>query len=497
MCARNRPPRRAWLGSATLLLVVASLGCSEPTPARKPDVVLVVLDTLRADRLSCYGYPRPTSPFLDRLASEGALFEDVTCQFSWTRPSMVSMFHGRYLTSFRDALHPEIPSLAEVFRSAGYRTVGVVANQLVNEDGGFARGFDHFDVRATSAPGDSNRVFRDLAELGRDLWDPLGQAMEAGDGERPPLLVYIHALDPHAPYEPHADLDAELPIDEALPVEPPEWLAETMRELGPPGPEGDRDWSRGLRQLHHERGLYDQGVRYTDRELEKIFDRLRELGVLEHAIVAVVSDHGESLWEHVTPLPPDELAELPPYELFYQSHGASQYQEVITTPFILWGEGVPAGLRLAQPVENVDLFPTLLELADVATPGGLQGRSLVPLMERRPDEWREFVFAYGVHGNAVREPKTGWKLILPRGNALQAGHGPKLFDVRADPHERHDVSAENPEVVERLVRAWKQWRDAYPIDDNLSAAMGRRTDREHQRLLKSLGYTDLDVGGGE
>jgi arylsulfatase A-like enzyme len=180
---------------------------------------------------------------------------------------------------------------------------------------------------------------------------------------------------------------------------------------------------------------------------------------------------------------------------FYQRHGASQYQEVLATPFILWGQGVPAGMRVQQAVENIDLFPTLLELANLADPGSLHGRSLVPLMSSSGAAGPEFVFSYGVHGNAVREVDSGWKLILPRGNALRAGHGPRLFDLNADPHERENRAAEQPHVVERLVRAWRDWRTAYPTDDNLSSAMSRRADREQRRVLRALGYTDLDVGG--
>lgn len=483
--------------SLALCLALLAPGCSEPGPARRPDVVFVLIDTLRADRLSCYGYPRETTPFLDSLASEGALFEDVTCQFSWTRPSMVSIFHGRYLTAYRDALDPEIPALAEVFNGAGYHTVGAVANRLVNEEGGFHRGFGRFDwatpSRRKGTPEEPQA--RDLDELTEDLWPLVDSALaEAGEGTlggRAPLFVYVHALDPHDPYEPHPEYDALLPVAGTEPVLPAEWQA---GELEARGAAADGE---ALGFLHAERGRYDQGVRHLDTQLAALFDGLRARGLLEHAVVAIASDHGEGLWEHVTPETDETLATLPPAEFFYQKHGASQFQEVLGTPLILWGRGVPAGARVAQAVQNIDLFPTLLELCDVPTPGDLHGRSLVDLVRGRRAEELPHVFAYGVHGNTVRETATGLKLIVPRGKAMIAGHGMKLYDLAADPHEREDLAAARPRDVERLVRVWEEWQERYPTVDNRGAAMQRRSDREHQRILQSLGYTDLDVGGDE
>lgn len=502
---------------SALVALLVSLGssCEEPVRPRRPDVVLIVIDTLRADRLSTYGYGRPTSPFMDELASQGTLFEDVTCQFSWTRPSMVSLFHGQYLTAYRDAMQPDVPALAEVFRDAGYRTVGVVANQILTREGGFDRGFDHYDVGPSRRkPEDAPDPARDLAELSEELWRPLQRALRpeplAGRAtpqdpnqpppERPPVLVYLHALDPHAPYEPRPEMAAALRGTEAEPVLPEGWQAEAIAELGPPPPEtggAGAPWQAELDYLQLHRDQYDQEVRHTDRQLRELFAGLRELGVLDNAIVAIVSDHGESLWEHVTPMPEEDLRELVPWHFFYQSHGASQFQEVLATPMILWGVGVPKGRRVEHAVENVDLLPTLLELADLPTPGKLHGRSLVPAMNLREGTPREYVFSYGVHGNSVRETASGFKLIVPRGNSLRAGHEPQLFDLRADPHEREDLAEGRPEVVRRLVKQWREWRARYPTEDNLSSAMGRRADREQRRLLESLGYTEFDIGGGE
>ena len=198
---------------STRLLPLGALllaGCSAAVePPSRPDVVLFVVDTLRADRLGCYGYERDTSPTLDALAAGGVVFEDVTAQSPWTLPSMVSLFQGRYLTNYRDSLQDDVVSLPETFQRAGYRTIGVVANCLVDEGQGFARGFDSF--RIVDCWEDEERKIksrRDVQLMRELLREPAREALAAGpDGARAPVFVYVHAFDPHDPYLPHDELN--------------------------------------------------------------------------------------------------------------------------------------------------------------------------------------------------------------------------------------------------------------------------------------------------
>jgi arylsulfatase A-like enzyme len=495
----------AWLAAlvaVSLLVVAGGLWWQRRSePARRPDVVFLLIDTLRADRLSCYGYPRPTSPFLDSLAADGVLFEDVTCQFSWTRPSMVSLMEGRYLTAYRDAIEDGVPTLPDAFQRAGYRTVGLVANASVNAETGFARGFDHYDSGDLKASGPIYADFlRDVDELSSSLWQPLRTALARDEhGDRPPLFLYLHVMDVHDPYDPYPEFDAALPSTSSAPVLPLDWQRETLRARGAPAAD-PKAHEQALGELAEERGRYDQGVRHTDQALQRLFARLRELGLLDHTVLAIAADHGEGLWEHLTPSSDAELATLPPAEFFYQKHGASQFQEVLATPLILSGPGVVRGLRVREAVENVDLFPTLLELCDLPRPTGLHGRSLAPVLrgDGEPASLaRDFVYSFGVHGNALREVATGLKLIMPRGKALAAGHELQLYDLKSDPEERDDLARARPADVKRLVAAFLAWEQAYPTAASLRDRTVERLKAEQGELLRGLGYTGLDVGGDQ
>ena len=483
--------RRATAATATLaaLGALALVGCGRPAAGeRPPDVVLLVVDTLRADRLSCYGYPRATTPTLDRLASEGALFEDATAQFAWTVPSMVSLFSGRYVTDWREVLPPEDPSLAEVFARAGYATLAGVSNQLLDEETGL-RGFDLYDVRPSRREArktDPERS-RDLDELFADVAPALDRIVAAGDGRRP-VFLYLHAYEPHDPYHARRRFEQLLPVEGAWPPWPGEWHLEGYRAGLGLEPEQD---SAQFEALARYRGQYDHELRYLDEQLAAVLAELEGRGLLERCVIAVASDHGEGLWDHLSPAGPEPARG--PGEFFYGQHGAVLHEEALRTPLVFWGAGVPAGARVDSAAENVDLFPTLLELAgiepDPVLAGALHGRSLVPLMRGLSSEApeREHVFAYASDGRAmVREPASGLKLVLREERPVA------LFDLSTDPAERVDLLAERPDEAERLRALFVAWREQHGSGEVASELL--RDDAEELERLRRLGYTEVDIG---
>lgn len=494
----------AWI---SLLSFVAACSSEDEPEGPPPDVIVILVDTLRSDRLGMYGSGRPTSPFLDRMAEEGAVFLDNTCQFPWTMPSVVSIHTGKYLTAFKSTLSAKDYSLAEAFRDGGYQTLGFVANGLVRSEAGFGAGFDYFESGRPGAK--AKQASRTLDELREDLSVPLRDALEVEDrgeggeraaapGERAPLFLYLHPFDPHDPYLPHSKFNGDLPLETAERVHPEGWQLEAYQADAAVPRRPAPSIQKNLDRMMDERNRYDAEIRYTDEQLELLFAELEAWGVLDHCVVALISDHGESLWEHRTPLGPEELESINVKSYFYKTHGATVFEESIATPMVLWGTGVPGGVRRREPVENIDLFPTLLQLAGLEAPTGLHGESLLRLMEAEPQEevpWRDHVFTHGVHGTAVRDTRTGMKLVYPRGMALDAGWKPMLFDLGDDPHERHDLSGEYPEVVRGLILAMGDWIEAHPTENLLpEGAAARAAELDQAALLRALGYTERDTG---
>lgn len=460
---------------ATLLLAT---GCSPGK--RSPNVILVVVDTLRANHLGTYGYARPTSPTIDRLASEGVLFEDVTAQSSWTRPSMVSLFGGRHVTAPRDLPFEEMPTLAERFSGAGYRTHAAVANMLLSGEAGFDRGFDTYD-ESTGGGGSLNRLGRKAPQLVADILATLDGAPDTR-----PLFAYLHLMEPHHPYEQHREWHEALPPAGAAPLEAGS-LA-TYRELAGTLALEEASLEAELRQLTLERNRYDREIRAADAAIEQLLAGLESRGLLENTIVALVSDHGEGLFEH--PLPAELWADgapVGPRRLLQRAHGLRLHQNLIATPLLLWGAGVPAGVRVSTPVENVDLFPTLLELCDLAGPEHLTGQSLVPLMDGRAatSPQREHVFSLVEQELMVREVETGWKLVLPRrGLGGSPGDRPRLYDLGQDPGERFDLHGQHPDVEQRLRLVLERWE----LEHSTESTLGRTPTMAEVRTLRALGY---------
>ncbi|MBK7878795.1 MAG: sulfatase [Planctomycetes bacterium] len=479
-----------------LLAAVLGLVACGGSDQEHPNVIVIVVDTLRADRLGCYGYPRPITPEIDELAKEGLRFEDCVAQAPWTLPSMSSMLTGRYVTQHREWPDPAQVPLAECFQTAGYATVGVSANVLLAKDHDFDRGYDHYD--ASFGPVDNDgKPFDQLYEA---IWPPVEKALAT----KKPLFLFVQPFDPHFSYKTHPQYDAQLPCDGAEPVQPAGWQQEVLAKSGVPAPENDPDWGDHVRALTHLRGQYEQEVRFTDEWLGKTLARLDELGVLDDAVVAIVSDHGEGLWEHVNKgartFLKEWLATKGPDGYFFAGHAHHVYEEAIRTPMILWGKGVPRGAR-SEPVENLDLYPTLCALARIDPPKTkegrpqLQGRDLTPLFDA-PKEvragWRDHTFSLAYNVATVRERSSGLKLVVPTcsfTDVEQFGTPRELFHLPSDPHERTNLVESRPQDVERLLAALQK----HIIEHPTVTTWGLKKPDE-KAVLKGLGYLGFGEG---
>jgi arylsulfatase A-like enzyme len=416
-------------------------GC---TPADPHGVILISIDTLRADRLGAYGYARDTSPALDVLARTGALFERVVAESSWTLPSHVTLLSGLEPASHGvsrpiERPAPEVRLLAEVLRDSGYRTLGLTDGVYLGAAYGFGRGFDAFDDADKGLAKSLERAESWLSEL----------------PEREPFFVFLHTYDVHCPYAPSPGYAARFRSEDAE-------FVETEGRCGNPHFNA-MDLSPG--QTRHLSDHYDASIREADDQLGAFLARLAPKGVLEHAVLVVTSDHGEEFGEHGR-----------------IGHERTLYREALLVPLIVVGPGVPR-TRVRAAVGLADVVPTILDLVGIRAPEPVDGRSLVPLMRGAP--------AQGADGDP-RVSELAWQLRL-RSILTDELHlildvrtgEPLLFSVVDDPLETRNLAPLHPDRVETL-RALLERHEATARPRR--AAPLERLPPAQAEQLRRLGY---------
>ena len=434
------------LWAVTILSLVA-LGFAAwvrfaPLYVQPPSIVLIVVDTLRADYLGCYGFDGEISPNIDELAAESILFERCSAQAPWTTPSMASMMtsllpqaHGVALAAddprdykvWRSQWTPAIPetavTLAEALNEEGYRTGAFVANPFIARGLGFEQGFDSFDASATKVRSRPASAVLEPAEA----W------LEDAMGSSRPFFLYLHLMDVHGPYlSPDLDYHA---VWESAGLGPPQRLTNTEFDHIQPYLRRPK-WTRGVdgRQLRTWRGRYAAGVHEADRHLGPFFERLRGARRWPNTVVVVTSDHGEELFDHGS-----------------WDHGFSLYEHQLHVPLLIrLPDGGRRGVRVPDLVRLVDLFPTLMEIAGGETPATAAGDDLGRLVRSSPGaRTPRTAFASGIKGRPLRSSVNDgrYKLI-----ASAEGGDARLFDLDADPGEHENIVRERTETVRDLQR---------------------------------------------
>lgn len=462
-------------GSAppTAALAVARLTVEFHAPAppitrskEHPNLVLFVVDTLRADRLHTYGHDRPTSPTLDQLAEEGLVCHRAFSAAAWTLPGTASILTGAApprtgVGAVGSASLPHgLDTLAEALQRSGVRTAAFCANPLVAPSAAFDQGFDEF----VSARWD----------MARDLGDPWNAWIRNAGEEQ--FFLYVHVVEPHYPYMPTEESCEELGIAPPVPADQPD-LRVLLRQWYETGA-GDLETLERLaeRQLD----LYDAEVLDADRVLSRLLDALRESGHLEETVVCVTSDHGEEFLEHG-----------------WAQHDAQLWAESVQVPLVLWGAGVPEA-RIHEPMENRHLAATLTRLGgheppsswdswDILDPLGLEALRGGGAFSMQEDGW-------------LADPEEGMLTRMGQSHALRLGpwellSSPnpidplavgrvQLFHLVRDPERAWDLAAEEPARVRRmqgLVEAWLQ-------RGLEGAPRGLPNMESQQAALEALGY---------
>lgn len=438
-------------------------GCTSP-PA-PPNVLLVVIDTLRADRLGAYGAARPTSPSIDALARQATVFENARSAGPWTVPAVASLLTGLYPSQHgnmgwlpgrrQPVLSADLLTLAEALRDRGYRTQVVSGHPWITPESGLTQGFEGFvSARARGAPVDDGRVTRGALDFLRS------RAAAAAAGDHGPFFLYVHYMGAHSPYRPSPELQRAVlgRVAELTPL---------LRSLdGLRGPAYYDALNTAAREGRLDAAdvaclsdLYDAAVRGADAEVGRLAAALRELGLDAGTLVVLTADHGESFLEHGTIL-----------------HVQNLYDELLRVPLVVRWPG--AGARRApEPVSLVDVFATVLEAAG-APPAPSAGRSL-----RAPVDARRALFAEGDGTKRrVKVVRGGLAAIIDPGRPARD----ELYDLSGDPGERVDLAAARTSDLAALRRLALDFRAASAR--TRPAPSGEPLSPEALEALRALGY---------
>lgn len=449
-----------------------------------PNIVFVLVDTLRADKVGAYGHAPSLTPTIDAVASEGVTIERAVAQAPWTQPSVASLFSSynpsvHRVFSYRqipapkpdgDATHEvavfsaEFQTLAECLQAGGYVTGGIVANPFTLAEYGFAQGFDHYD---TTMADRENLASGDVVNEAALTW------LSQRDPSKP-FFLYLHYMDVHGPYNAGPEfVDRLLNIVEGTSnkrlLTPRE--RSQLGYLGklPPNCPNPQKHQRLKRFREYWVARYEAGIREFDHHFADLRARLSEMDLWDDTYVIITSDHGEALCEHGL-----------------WSHGYTTHHTDLHVPLILrWPSRLPTGKWISGTVRLIDVMPTVLSQLSLPVPDGIQGVSLVPLIGDQPLPEPLPALAEGVKIGPKQQAiyYDDWKLIV----SLETGRR-QLYNLYDDYAEQFDLSVREAERVNTLSTMLEQLTEA---NDRLAVdfASGRATlPAEQVERLKSLGY---------
>jgi choline-sulfatase len=400
-----------------------------PTSAHlKPlNIVVVTIDTLRPDHLHCYGYPNIETPASDQLAQQGALFEDAVAQAPLTPPSHASIFTGQYPTvhGVRNTGGFVLPSsarpLARILQEQGWDTAAFVSSAVLKKVMGFNNGFAVYDDQMPRQ-GSAEEVSEDPERPGAETVDRALQWLNAQSGK--PYFLWVHLYDPHMPYHPPGEF-----------------------------------------KLKYKDRPYDGEIAYADQQLGRLLEAVRKKSLADQTIIAVLSDHGESLGEHGE-----------------YSHGVFLYDSTLRIAFLMAGPGIPAGIRVKQQVRSIDFLPTVITLLGGGAPANVQGLSLTPTFSGKS-------VATDISYEETLYPKIamGWAEL----RGMRTSHWmyirapkPELYDRTLDPAESINVIAQHPAEVQKFEA---QLKNAIGKEGS-EKVQTKMVDQRLMAQMRSLGY---------
>ncbi len=452
--------------SLSLLLLALSIFYS----SEKPNVVVISIDTLRPDHLGYNGHDRATSPALDRLAAEGVVFEDAVSTTSWTLPA-----HGALLTGMpdqvhglswdMDVLHPEVKTLAEVMKKAGYDTYGVFTAPYLLPQFGFGRGFDEY-VNAVDYETPRNRaetIFQPYVNDSTPVaMDEVERLLDRNGEEN--FFLFLHLYDVHPPFDPPSPYD----------------------ELFDPACRGDLDSTDIMGSpekfkevsscdLEFLKARYDGSIRYVDEHgIQRLVDILEDREILDETIIVVTSDHGEEFAEHGS-----------------LGHRHNLHDATLRIPLVIWAPGMaPAGKRIEGQARIFDVMPTILEMAGIRTPPELVGASLCRRWKRegagKDIERPLLAELFDRYTNRQAYRTDQWKMMTNKVSGET-----KLYYLEQDPLEQNPITDPRLPVFEMNAKRMKKLESRilkHRIPRKRAEKPGPHIDKRDIEMISALGY---------
>ena len=483
-----------------LLASFLTLACGCPAELRQPEeqaasasvnVLLISIDSLRADHVSAYGYPRKTTPNLDRLADEGVLFERMIAESSWTLPSHLTVLtglsswaHGAIADNRR--LDERVDTLAELLRARGYRSEGFASGPYLHPIFGFGDGFDRYELLGRSLYDEegmtlervtaSETLLYQLELRDRDarrartsgqLAARVEEAVARMAGE--PFFIFVHMFDVHYDYDPPEAYWRRFNPDYDGALDPSDFLTNSAIH---------KDMAR--KDFEQVMALYDGEILWTDEHVGRMLETLTRYGVEENTLVAIIGDHGDEFFEHGG-----------------KGHRKTLYDEQLFVPFILrLPDRLPASRRLAMQTRMVDVMPTILALTGTPQPAGLVGESLTPyILEERPErdlDALSLLLRDNLLVRTLRRSEGKLQITLPFDMIDREYQGRvEYFDLRSDPGENQPLYAGS-----QLEAAETRLEEIFAREENLRRRFSRgggvtiSIPAPMRRALEKLGYVE-------
>jgi arylsulfatase A-like enzyme len=466
--------RRLLIGAAGLVVLVG-VGAAvfltvgeKPLSGDKPNVILIVIDTLRADHLSQYGFHLETSPALEEFAAQATRFENCHTPAPWTRPAVTTIFTGmhplHHSVTRKTALNSRASTLAEELERAGLETIGISLNPNVSHDFGLGQGFEIF----VEEFGDRTTAYSDISQMLR-----LAQMWFLAKGERrESFFLFMLPMNVHGPYKVPKGKGRKSLLGRP-PIKGFKYYSKLMKDIMKRGKAVERRPEVTPTMIQSLREKYATAVRYSTDNISEFFEFLKEQNVYDKSLIVVAADHGEELYDH---------------QGF--SHGYTIYNEVLHVPLFIKQPYQRHARAITAPVDLTDVYPTILDLVGAEIPMHLDGRSLAPLLagEQAEAEVKDKIFTVAWEKRCVAQGilRWPWKFIRVEQNYEGLNNVDMLFNLEEDPGELDDLAQQRPDLVDKLAGGIKNVVSEFEGAEHFTET--RDLDPEMEERLKALGY---------